>query len=99
MISHKKENGWKPINTARHRFLREVDLWLKINPSLRSMGMSDSFRVPNAYWMDEQPEEYREESGLRDDWHEGWFHLSGGKHRRLDDRCITHWMPIPKEPR
>lgn len=89
---------WHPIATARRRFLHEVDLWLKINSSPRSMGMGDSFRVPNAYWMDEQSKEYRENSS-RDDWHAGWFHLLGGKHRRLDDQYITHWMPIPKGPK
>lgn len=87
--------SWQPIKTAPKTFLHEIDLWLVIHPSARSMGMGDSFRVTDAFWMDEQPKEYRAHS-LRDDYRAGWFHHDHGKQRRLDDDYITHWMPIPE---
>lgn len=89
---------WRPIKTAKHEMFTEIDLWIVIYPSARSMGLGDSFRVTDAFWMDEQPMEYRKDS-LRDDWHEGWFHNDGGRTKRLNEEYITHWMPIPKGPK
>lgn len=43
---------WKKIKTFRGPDRREVDLWLRIYPSPRSMGWSDAFRVPNAWRKD-----------------------------------------------
>lgn len=46
-----KGRGWKPIKSAP-RDGTIVDLWLEINPSPRSMGMGDSFGVPDAWFRD-----------------------------------------------
>ena len=42
-------SSWRPIKTFRGPNRREVDVWMHIYASPRSMGMSDSFRVTNAY--------------------------------------------------
>lgn len=94
----KKKSPWRLIKTAKKMVLREIDLWLTVPASPMSMGWGDSFRVPEAYWLDEQPEEYRNPE-LRDCHLSGWFHSHMGKTRRLNDAYITHWMPIPKGPK
>lgn len=95
--AHGSARLWQPIKTAPKQFLHDVDLWMIVHASPLSMGIGDSFRVTDAYWMDEQPEEYRDPA-RRDDWRAGWFHSQGFKHRRLNDDYITHWMPIPEAP-
>ncbi len=92
-----KKTPWRPIKTAKKAVLQEIDLWLIVHASPMSMGMGDSFRVPAAYWMEDQTEEYRNPS-MRDDHHAGWFHMDRDQHRRINDDYITHWMPIPKAP-
>ena len=47
----KKGCGWKPIATAP-RDGTIIDLWLTIHASPMSMGMSDSFGVPDAWFKD-----------------------------------------------
>ena len=48
-----KPNGdWRPINkfkAGKNPLPRRVDVWLSVHASPRSMGMSDSFRVTDAY--------------------------------------------------
>lgn len=45
---------WRPIEEApKDGIWRKVDLWLEIGASPRSMGFSDSFRVPDC-WFDEK---------------------------------------------
>lgn len=43
-----KRIGWRPISTAPE-FPTEVDIWLVIQASPLSFGMSDAFRVTEAY--------------------------------------------------
>lgn len=43
--------GWKPIKSAP-RDGTLVDVWLEIHASPRSMGMGDSFGVPDAWFKD-----------------------------------------------
>lgn len=74
---------WRPINTFDLADRDEVDLWLNIHASPRSMGMSDSFRVIDAYRIDGKWL-HRVESG-----HERELHLD----------YITHWMRRPPPPR
>ena len=93
----KIKTPWRPIKTAKKAQLKEIDLWLTVHASPLSMGIGDSFRVPAAYWMEEQAEEYRNPE-MRDDYRSGWFHLDRSKHRRLNPEYITHWMPTPKAP-
>jgi hypothetical protein len=42
-------NPWRPIKTFRGHDYKQVDLWLHIYASPLSMGMSDSFRIVDAY--------------------------------------------------
>ena len=51
-MKSKKKSPWRPISTAPKGEYREVDLWLHIEPSLRSPGMGDSFRGIDAYRKD-----------------------------------------------
>lgn len=46
-----KRKGWKPIKSAP-RDGTIIDLWLEIYASPMSMGMSDSFGVPDAWFAD-----------------------------------------------
>ncbi len=45
-------NGWRPIRSFRGPDMREVDLWLAIPASPRSMGMSDAWRAVNCWRRD-----------------------------------------------
>lgn len=47
----KKGRGWKPIKDAP-RDGTIIDVWLEIHPSPLSMGMGDSFGVPDAWFQD-----------------------------------------------
>lgn len=44
--------GWQPIETFNEADREAVDLWLQIHASPRSMGMSDVFRVSDAFRID-----------------------------------------------
>lgn len=44
-----KGEGWRTIKTAP-RDGTVIDVWLDINPSPLSMGMGDSFGVPDAWF-------------------------------------------------
>ena len=46
-----KGKGWKPIESAP-RDGTVIDVWLEIHASPMSMGMSDSFGVPDAWFKD-----------------------------------------------
>mgnify|MGYP001582442452 CR=1 FL=1 len=46
-----KSGKWKPMKSAP-RDGTVVDLWLEIRASPTSMGMSDSFGVPDAWFAD-----------------------------------------------
>lgn len=53
-----KAARWKPIDTFDKEDGERVDLWIRIYASPRSMGLSDSFRLINAYrkngkWFDD----------------------------------------------
>jgi hypothetical protein len=44
---------WKPIAEFEDVGpFRQFDLWLTVNPSPRSFGMGDAWRVPDAYYKD-----------------------------------------------
>jgi len=73
--------GWEPIASAP-RDGTKVDLWLRIEASPMSMGWSDEFRVPEAWFEVDRWFHYRE---------------SGAKSELLT-RYITHWMPMPGSP-
>ncbi len=74
---------WRKISPYRGpKWPTEVDLWLYVWASPRSFGMSDSFRIPNAY----------KRNGK-------WFNLCNGNEEEIYADYITHWMPIPKEPK
>lgn len=45
-------NPWRPIKTYRGNEFRRVDLWVRIYQSPRSFGMSDAFRVTDAWRQD-----------------------------------------------
>lgn len=72
---------WQPISTAP-RDGTHVDLWMEICASLRSFGMSDSFRVPDCWWS---------KKGT-------WDHYFGNGIRSLQSDYITHWLPLPAPP-
>ena len=40
---------WQPIETFQAPEREEVDVWMNIYASPRSMGWADAFRIPNAY--------------------------------------------------
>lgn len=44
-------DGWEPIASAPQDGTI-IDVWLEIHPSPRSMGMGDSFGVPDAWFQD-----------------------------------------------
>lgn len=44
-----KDDGWQPIADAP-RDGTVIDVWMEIHPSPMSMGMSDSFGVPDAWF-------------------------------------------------
>lgn len=46
-----KNEGWEPIKSAPLDGT-VVDVWLEIHASPRSMGMGDSFGVPDAWFAD-----------------------------------------------
>lgn len=48
-MTSQSDNGWMSIDTFDEPDLTEVDLWLEIHASPRSMGFADSFRVPDAF--------------------------------------------------
>jgi hypothetical protein len=73
--------GWQPISSAP-RDGTKVDLWLRIDASPMSMGWSDEFRVPEAWFEGGRWFHYRE---------------SGAK-SELETRYITHWRPLPDPP-
>lgn len=73
--------GWEPIETAP-RDGTKVDLWMRIDASLMSMGWSDEFRLPEAWF----------EGGR---W---FHHRESGVKSELEIRYITHWMPMPDSP-
>ena len=77
---------WQPIESApKERTLGEpqVDLWMEVYASPASFGMSDSFRVPDCW---------------RDYTTGKWVHRDRGEVRELNERYITHWMPLPAPP-
>lgn len=76
--------AWKPIETFEGADREEVDLWMHIYASPRSMGWSDSFRVTDAYRIDGKWFHCR-----------GRF---GGDEKQLEASYITHWMPLPNPP-
>lgn len=49
LFIEKKEGDWQSIKTAPQDGT-VIDLWLDINPSPLSMGMGDSFGVPDAWF-------------------------------------------------
>lgn len=62
-----RKSPWRPIRTASTNPLTidEVDLWLVVNASPMSMGISDAFRVPdctrrNGKWGHYQRSEWME---------------------------------------
>ncbi len=73
--------GWEPIKTAP-RDGTKVDLWMKIDASPMSMGWSDEFRVPEAWFEVDRWFHYRER----------------GAKSELLTRYITHWRPLPDPP-
>lgn len=73
--------GWEPIKTAP-RDGTKVDLWMKIDASPMSMGWSDEFRVPEAWFEVDRWFHYRER----------------GAKSELLTRYITHWMPLHDPP-
>lgn len=77
------ENYWKPIKTFDSPDRQEVDLWMDIYASPRSMGMSEAFRVIDAYRVDGR-------------W---FHRVENGIEKELFSDYITHWMLIPKPPR
>lgn len=72
----KKGRGWFPIKTAP-RDGTVIDLWLNVYATPRSMGIGDSFGVPDAWF----------ENGK---WVHA--HLLG-KPAALEKDYITHWRP------
>jgi len=74
--------NWQPIKTFNLSDREEVDLWLHIYASPRSMGISDSFRVIDAY---------RKE----DKW---FHRVESGHEKELYSAYITHWMMRPGPP-
>lgn len=44
-----RDADWKPIESAP-RDGTVIDVWMEIHPSPRSMGMGDSFGVPDAWF-------------------------------------------------
>jgi hypothetical protein len=78
-------NNWRPIQTARkHRvigIMPKVDLWLQIPASPRSMGMADSFRVPDCW--------RHIVSGK-------WVHDHRGEEKEICQEYITHWKPLTR---
>lgn len=84
---HPPASEWQPIESAPKDGTK-VDLWLEFYASPASMGMSDSFRMPECY--------YATIEGKT-----GWFHLDGMKQNQLFDEYeyITHWMPLPEPPK
>ncbi len=83
--------GWKPIATAPKDGTK-VDIWMQVNASPMSMGLSDSFRVVECAWSES---EVAKEGP-------GWYHYDQSKSydfRRLQDRYITHWMLTPDAPK
>ena len=81
---------WQPIETAPKDELLglhpKCDLWLDIPASPRSFGYSDSFRVPDCWIAMAGEDEGR------------WVHDHEGKQMAIEERYITHWMPLPAAP-
>jgi hypothetical protein len=75
---------WQPIETAPTEVpkWRPVDLWMKVHASPMSFGMSDAFRVTDCW---------RNAEGK-------WVHLFQETEAELNERYITHWMPLPAPP-
>lgn len=73
--------GWEPIETAPKDGTK-VDLWMRIDASPMSMGWSDEFRVPEAWFEVDRWFHYRER----------------GAKSELLTRYITHWMPLRDPP-
>lgn len=77
-----RKPAWLPVETAPKDRTR-VDLWLNIYASPRSMGLSDSFRVIEAW----------HENGKWVHWDS-----HDRKVKELYEPYITHWMPIAEQP-
>lgn len=75
-------DAWQPIATAPDCDRVEVDLWMEVPPSPRSMGWGDSFRVTNAYRIGKK-------------W---FHETERGEEKELYADYITHWMPLPPAP-
>lgn len=46
---------WQPIETSpKDNPLNQIDIWMEITPCALSMGMGDSFRVPDCYFKDDK---------------------------------------------
>lgn len=73
---------WQPIKTFEGPDREEVDLWLHIYASPKSMGWADSFRVIDAYKIDGK-------------W---FHRVESGAEKQLDSDYVTHWMPRPAAP-
>lgn len=73
---------WNLIKTFDKPDREEVDVWLHIYASPRSMGMSDSFRVIDTYRIDGK-------------W---FHHVESGHEKELFAAYITHWMQRPDAP-
>ncbi len=73
--------GWQTMESAPKDGTK-VDLWMEIYASPMSMGWSDEFRVPEAWF----------EGGR---W---FHHRESGAKSELEIRYITHWMPMPDSP-
>lgn len=50
----KPGNNWRPIQSCRIRDYRKVDLWLQWGASPLTMGMADSFRLPDCWRVGKQ---------------------------------------------
>jgi len=46
------DSPWKPIKSFNGPDFKEVDIWMQVYASPRSFGISDSFRVVEAYRKD-----------------------------------------------
>lgn len=73
---------WRPIKEFRgetdpYDERRQVDLWVQIYASPRSMGMSDAFRVPNCWKKDGKWFHWhnKEESQLFPDYITHWMRV------------------------
>jgi hypothetical protein len=82
--SRKNMGAWKSIREfdAERSQLDRVDLWLSVGASPSSFGMSDAWRITDAY---------RKPCGR-------WFHILKMEELELRAEYVTHYMERPPGP-